>query len=180
LINQVKKYIILVLTAGLIASADQVTKAWVRANIPMGSTWSPFEWLTPYARLVHWYNTGVAFGMFQGINMVFTIMAIIVVIVILAFFPRVPASDWYLRLALGLQLGGAIGNLIDRIFVGHVTDFISISTFPVFNIADAGITTGVAVLLLGVWIQERQLKKQILDQGEVHPLMESPPPEKPA
>lgn len=159
MITQVKKYIILILTAGVVAFADQWSKSWVRANIPMGEMWSPWDWMTPYARLVHWYNTGVAFGMFQGMSMVFTVLAMIVVVVILVFFPRVPASDWYLRMALGLQLGGALGNLIDRIMIGHVTDFISVMTFPVFNIADASISTGVAILLLGVWMQERELKK---------------------
>jgi signal peptidase II len=178
---QIKKYLILILTASLVVIADQWSKAWVRANIPMGEMWSPWDWLTPYARLVHWYNTGVAFGMFQGMSLLFTILAIVVVVVILLFFPRVPASDWYLRLALGLQLGGALGNLIDRVLRGHVTDLISIMSFPVFNIADASISTGVAILLLGVWMQERELKKL---KGEVNgdeisgESRHSPPPEK--
>ena len=56
---------------------------------------------------------------------------------------------------MGLQLGGAIGNLIDRISSGYVTDFISIGTFPVFNVADASISIGVAILILGMWVKER-------------------------
>jgi signal peptidase II len=59
---------------------------------------------------------------------------------------------------MGLQLAGASGNLIDRLMMGKVTDFISISVFPVFNVADASISIGVVVLLLGVWIKERQEK----------------------
>jgi signal peptidase II len=66
-----------------------------------------------------------------------------------------------MRLAMGLQMGGAIGNLIDRVVVGHVTDFISVGTFAVFNVADASISVGVAVLILGVWLQERRQKAQI-------------------
>jgi signal peptidase II len=68
----------------------------------------------------------------------------------------VDSRDWTLRLAMGLQLGGAAGNLIDRLQTGRVTDFISIGSFPVFNIADSAISVGVVVLLLGVWLRERQ------------------------
>jgi signal peptidase II len=62
-----------------------------------------------------------------------------------------------------MQLGGAIGNLIDRLRIGHVTDFISVGTFPVFNVADASITVGCAVLLVGVWLNERAQKKKVAD-----------------
>jgi signal peptidase II len=61
---------------------------------------------------------------------------------------------------MSMQLGGALGNLIDRLTIGHVTDFISVGRFPVFNIADSSITVGVVVLLLGVWWQERAAKKE--------------------
>jgi len=73
----------------------------------------------------------------------------------------VEADDWALRLAMGLQLGGAAGNLIDRLIAGKVTDFISIGNFAVFNVADSSISVGVAVLVLGVWIKERNDKKKI-------------------
>jgi signal peptidase II len=121
--------------------------------------WSPWEWLTPYARIVHWYNTGVAFGMFQGMGQIFTWVNLGVSLVIIYYFPKVSAEDWPLRLAMGLQLGGAVGNLIDRVMLGHVTDFISVGNFPVFNVADSSITVGVAVLILGIWLQDRKQKK---------------------
>ena len=62
-------------------------------------------------------------------------------------------------IALGMQFGGSIGNLIDRITIGHVTDFISVGRFPVFNIADASVTVGVGIMILGVWLQERKAQK---------------------
>jgi signal peptidase II len=74
-------------------------------------------------------------------------------------------------LALGLQLGGALGNWIDRMTVGYVVDFISVGNFPVFNVADSCITIGVGVLLLGVILQERQERKQ---KEAVTPDMTSP------
>ncbi len=145
--------------ASLVILLDQWSKFLIRANLQVGEIWSPWEWLTPYARIVHWYNTGVAFGLFQDQGQLFTVLKIAVSIAIIYYFPRVPVNDWPLRVAIGLQLGGALGNLVDRIAFGHVIDFISVGSFPVFNVADASITIGVAVLILGIWIQERQKKK---------------------
>lgn len=146
--------------AGVSVALDQWTKWWVRENIEYGGQWLPewLAWLSPYARFVHWYNSGAAFGMFQNGNLVFTILAFIVIGAILYYYPQVEAEDWTLKLAMGLQLGGAAGNLIDRLLMQKVTDFISIWSFPVFNIADASISVGVAVLLLGVWLKEREEK----------------------
>jgi signal peptidase II len=154
----VRDYLVLVLVSGFVIVLDQLTKELVRQNLAMSDMWSPWPWLTPYARIVHWYNTGVVFGLFQGKGDFFTILAIVVAIAIFYYYPRVPASDWTLRLAMGLQLGGALGNMIDRIWHGQVTDFISVGTFPVFNIADSSITIGVIVLLIGVYLQERKSK----------------------
>lgn len=147
--------LLIVLTGGIIL-LDQVTKSWVRTNLGYQEMWSPWPWLAPYARLVHWSNTGAAFGMFQNMSMVFTILAVVVSVVILFYYPQIAKEDWPLRAALSMQLGGAIGNLIDRVTIGSVTDFISIGNFPVFNVADASISVGVAVLLIGMWIKEKQ------------------------
>ena len=148
--------------AAVIVALDQWTKWLVRTNIPAGESWLPDSllWLSPYARIVHWYNRGAAFGMFQEGSMVFTVLAFIVIAAIIYYYPQISRTDWPLRLALSLQLGGAAGNLIDRLTIGHVTDFISVGRFPVFNIADSSITVGCVVLLLGVWWQERLAKKE--------------------
>ncbi|MBI2759337.1 MAG: signal peptidase II [Chloroflexi bacterium] len=143
--------------AGVVIALDQWTKWWVRANIPFQQSWLPdfLSWLGPYARIVHWSNSGAAFGSFQNGNSVFAVLAIIVIGAIIYYYPRVEASDWTLRLAMGLQLGGAAGNLIDRLMAGKVTDFISIGNFAVFNLADSAISVGVVVLVFGVWVKER-------------------------
>lgn len=163
----VKDYLVLFGVGGTSIALDQWTKWLVRTNIEFGMQWLPdsLMWLSPYARIVHWYNKGAAFGMFQNGNIVFTILAFIVIGAIIYYYPRVEAGDWTLRLAMGLQLGGAAGNLIDRLRVGQVTDFISVGTFPVFNIADASISVGVAVLLLGVWLNERKEKLNAAQQS---------------
>lgn len=157
MINLIRKYWQILGIAFLIVWFDQWTKNLVRVNIPLGGTWLPpsLEWLQPYARIVHWYNTGAAFGIFQQGGMVFTVLAFLVIGLILYYYPQVEKADWSLRIAMSMQLGGALGNLIDRLTIGHVTDFISVGTFPVFNLADASITVGAAVLFLGIWIAER-------------------------
>ena len=164
--NMVRKYWAIFLIAAVIVLLDQWTKGLVRANIPATGTWLPesMQWLSPYARIVHWYNTGAAFGMFKDASMILTVLAFIVIGAILFYYPQVERDDWSLRLALSMQLGGAIGNLIDRLTIGHVTDFISVGTFPVFNVADASISVGAVVLFLGVWLKERAEKKEKANQ----------------
>lgn len=160
--SKIKDYALLFGVAGISVAFDQWTKWWVRENIAFGGEWLPdwLTWLSPYARLVHWYNSGAAFGMFQNGNLVFTILAFIVIGAIIYYFPHAEPDDWTLKLAMGLQLGGAMGNLIDRLLMGKVTDFISVGAFPVFNIADASISVGVAILLLGIWLKEREEKSK--------------------
>ena len=157
-----EKYWFIFTIAVVIVALDQWTKWLVRTNIAPGESWLPdsLAWLSPYARIVHWYNQGASFGMFQEGNMVFTVLAFIVIAAIIYYYPKIENADWPLRLAMSMQLGGAAGNLIDRLAFGHVTDFISIGSFPVFNVADSSISVGCVVLLLGVWWQERLAKKQ--------------------
>lgn len=156
----------LFIVAGLIVVIDQVTKWLVVTNIPYGGIWSPWDWLTPIARIVHWSNTGVAFGMLQGMNPVFIGLAIVVSGMIVYYYQKLEKQDGLLKLALMLELGGAIGNLVDRIRFGHVIDFVSVGNFPVWNVADACITVGVIILLFGVWMQEKREKNR---QAEAAP-----------
>jgi signal peptidase II len=162
----VRDYVTLLGIAGAVIALDQWSKYLVRSKLSFGESWSPFEWLSPYARIVHWNNTGAAFGIFPQGSMVFTIVAIVVSLAIIYYFPQVPKSEIPLRLALGLQLGGAIGNLISRLVVGAVTDFISVGTFPVFNVADSSISIGVAVLLVGMWNEERAARRKAADESD--------------
>jgi signal peptidase II len=149
-----------------IVALDQWTKWLVRTNITLGDMWLPdsISWLMPYARLVNWSNTGTAFGLFQGLGGIFTVLALIVSGVIFYYYPRVPAEDWWLRLAMAFQLGGALGNLTDRVTRGQVTDFISVGKFPVWNVADASITIGVIILVVGVWLKEKNEKRAAVSE----------------
>lgn len=151
----IKKYWLLIFIASFIVLVDQVTKAIVRANIPFGGRWMPLAWLAPYFRFVHWENTGAAFGLFQQGGVVFGILAVVVAVFIVLYYPQAPKEATLMRVSLAMQLGGALGNLIDRIVFGPVTDFISVLGFPVFNIADSCITIGVGLLILGFWLSEK-------------------------
>ena len=141
-------YFSLFLVAGLIVLLDQATKYIIRSNLAVGEIYRPDLWITQFARIVHWQNTGAAFGMFQSLGNVFMILSMVVSAAIIYYYPQVPRQDRLIRLAMALLLGGAVGNLIDRLSQGYVTDFISVSEFPVFNIADASISLGVVVLFL--------------------------------
>ena len=155
-------YVVLVLVAVIIVTTDQLAKIWVRANVPLGGDWLPSQlaWLMPFARIRYWYNSGAAFGFFKNGNTVFSTLAVLVDLFIIYYFPRVPRQDWWLRLAMGMQFAGATGNLVDRLFFRHVTDFISVGNFAIFNVADASISVGVAVLVVGIWLKERSDKKK--------------------
>lgn len=165
-------YAFLFSIAGVVILLDQWTKYLVRTNLAFGEIWPQGHWIVFYARIVHWRNTGAAFGMFQNFGIVFAVLAIVVSGAILYYFPKIPKQDWAIRIALGLQLGGAVGNLISRLtqshitdgnFIerlsqGYVTDFISIDSFAVFNVADASISIGVAILALSLFQRERKEK----------------------
>ena len=155
-----RDFLTLSIPASVIIFFDQLTKLWVERNLEVGEFWMPLTWLEPYARLIHWKNTGVAFGMFQDSNLFFAALAWFVTAAIAFYFPRISRQDWPLRLALTLQFSGALGNMIDRLRVGYVIDFISVGKFYIFNIADSAITIGVVVLVLGVFIQEMRERKE--------------------
>ncbi|MBL8057042.1 MAG: signal peptidase II [Anaerolineales bacterium] len=147
--------------AGAVVLVDQYVKYLVRANLAVGETWSPAPGLDPYFRLLHIENTGAAFGMFQSGGTLFMIVAIIVSVVITYYATRLPEGQWALRTTLGLQLGGALGNLVDRLVNGPVTDFfnvLSVFNTPIFNVADLSITLGVIALVLLMWGEARAPK----------------------
>jgi signal peptidase II len=153
----------LVLVVAVVVGLDMYTKWLVMTNLDLGEMWLPesLKWLMPYARIVYWYNTGAAFGIFQNGNQVFMVLAVIVMSIILYYFPKVESEGRWLQFAMSLQMSGALGNFIDRVRFGHVIDFLSVGTFPVFNVADSSISVGVVVLIIGVWWKETHTPKPV-------------------
>ena len=154
--SSLMEYLTLILGAGAIIALDQWTKSLILEHVPFLGSWLPPSMadLEPYFRFVHWRNSGAAFGIFQNGNLIFMILAIIASLFIFIYYPLLNKTEKFIKVAMIFQLGGAVGNLIDRFQFGYVIDFISLGDFPVFNVADAAISTGVAVLLLSVLFQE--------------------------
>ena len=158
--KNLKDYAFLFVISGIVVVLDQWTKNLVRNNLNIGEIWVPWDWITPYARIIHWQNTGAAFGIGQDLSWVFTILAFIVIGAIIYYFPQIDRSNWLIRIALGMQMGGALGNLIDRLTQEmHVTDFVSVGRFAVWNVADACISVGTVILIWGVWLDDRKANR---------------------
>lgn len=148
------------LLAITILVVDQLSKAWIRATLPHGAELP----LWPgWVHLSHVLNRGAAWGMLSG-QRVFLIGVTLIVIVVVSLWARdIVQRGTLARVGLGLVLGGAVGNLIDRIRFGAVTDFIDLDTpiawlqtFPVFNVADSALTIGVTLLITGMIFHDRR------------------------
>jgi signal peptidase II len=155
---------------------DMLSKAWVSANI---ADHSPRPIIEGFLRLRYTQNTGAAFGMLQGWTGALSIAAVAIIAAILLSAARMGNHNRLLVPAVGLVLGGAIGNLYDRLTLGYVRDFIEvygphiewegrIYTFPVFNVADSAITVGV-ILIMAVLLFSKTSVEKPRAEGEEQP-----------
>lgn len=128
---------------GLVVALDQASKHLVRANLALGES-VPEE---GPLRITYVTNTGAAFGILQGQTLFLMVTTFFGLAAILLYYLYPPMEHGVLRLALGLQLGGAVGNLADRVRLGKVTDFIDVGPWPAFNVADSSIVVGVAIIV---------------------------------
>jgi signal peptidase II len=136
------------LVLALVVLIDQVTKALVRNGIEVGEEDS----ILPAVTLVHVRNTGVAFGAFSGGGIIVVALVVLALSALLYYFVT-HVDKPLIWLPTGMLLGGSIGNIIDRVRDGAVTDFVKLPAWPAFNVADISITFGVLVLL---WVVEQQ------------------------
>ncbi len=134
-------------TAAGILILDQICKLALVARMSEGQS-QPL--VGPYVSLTVHHNPGAAFGLFPTGTVGLAILAAVVIIILVLYGPRATRCHSGLSVALGLTLGGAAGNLIDRARLGYVIDFIDIHFWPVFNIADIAITCGAIMLVLSV------------------------------
>ncbi|HEX6289180.1 MAG TPA: signal peptidase II [Herpetosiphonaceae bacterium] len=136
--------------AAVVLLVDQLSKAWVLRTWPQPYT-GDLPIIDNWLELTYIQNTGVAFGLFSGVPQLFTITSIVIVAVAIHFYLKhVPEDHGWLALSLGLIVGGALGNVVDRIRFGYVVDFIKTfdGRFPVFNVADSCIVVGVFVMAI--------------------------------
>ena len=166
-------YLVAILVATFIA--DQVSKQLIRDRLVIGSS-SPAE---GFFRITHTENTGSAFGLFPSQTALLILASLVGIAILIIFYRRQPIPSMWLRLSLGLQLGGAAGNLADRLTLGSVTDFIAVGRWPVFNLADTAIVTGIGIL---AWFFLSPSKRPKPDEEPVpqEPTALDPAPEEPA
>lgn len=137
--------------AAAVIVADQLSKAWIVGNFTFGV---PVDVLGEWLRILYVRNTGALFGLFRDQAALFAILSIGVIALIIWFHGHaVSGSGWLATVALGLLLGGAVGNLVDRVRTGHVVDFVDMGIpggwrFYTWNVADAAITISILLLLL--------------------------------
>ena len=133
---------VLLVAFSTVFAVDQVTKAVVRNSLLVGHS-VPFD---GPVRITHTFNTGSAFGLFPDQTMFLVLASFFGIAVLLVIYGAHAFRSWPLRLSIGMQLGGAVGNLMDRLRMGHVTDFIDVGPWPIFNAADAAIVVGLAII----------------------------------
>jgi signal peptidase II len=144
------KYYLLMLAAFL---ADRVSKWWMAAYFAENGPLQITSWLSFHEV----YNRGIAFGLFQGIGPLVGWLTIGVVVMLVVMMERLPREQWLVRLGIAVMVGGALGNLVDRVFVGEVLDFIVTPLRQgVFNVADVMIHLGVYTAIVGAWIQREE------------------------
>ena len=136
--------------AALVVVGDVLTKWAIRDGVAYGGAWPDPDW---NVRIVHFTNSGAAFGILEGAGALLVIASVVGAALILAFLFNPGMAGTLVRVALSLMLGGAVGNLIDRVDDGEVVDFIKFPEWPAFNVADSAITIGVVIL---VWALLRQ------------------------
>jgi signal peptidase II len=147
------------LVLALVVLIDQVTKALVRNGVDVGEEDS----VLPAVSLVHVRNTGVAFGAFSGGGIIVVVLVVGALSALLYYFVT-HIDKPLIWLPTGMLLGGSIGNIIDRVRDGAVTDFVKLPAWPAFNVADMSITFGVLVLL---WVIEQKDGADAADRRSV-------------
>jgi len=145
-------------TALTVYVLDRLTKSWVVANIPLNEA---REVVDGWARIANVRNSGAAFGLLPERTSLLSILSVVAVLVILYYYRSIAARSAPIAATLGMQLGGATGNLVDRIGQGYVVDFIDVGIpdgwrFWAFNVADSSIVVGIFVVTFLLWLEERR------------------------
>ncbi|MDP9236446.1 MAG: signal peptidase II [Chloroflexota bacterium] len=141
--------------AASVVALDQFTKWLVRNHLALYEQWPDKSIL--HTRIIHVVNSGAAFGILQGATPFLIVTSLFGLAAIVLYYVYPPMDHGLIRVALGMQLGGAVGNLIDRVRVGAVTDFIDVGGFPTFNVADSSITISIIAVLIFFAIQESDI-----------------------
>lgn len=143
--------------AAVAFTVDRLTKNAVAAALAPGET---REVIGDTLRITHVQNTGAAFGLLPERTLLLSLLSVVAVVVILAYYRQLRSDSRTIAATLGLVLGGALGNLYDRVAQGYVVDFVDAGIgqyrWWTFNVADASIVVGIAVVVVALWLEERK------------------------
>lgn len=155
------RWILPLVTGVLLLTLDQLSKYWVVQTLGPVPLTESIPLVGDWFRLVYSHNTGVAFSLFQGFPQILTIVALSITVgIIYAYIFHLPNRNRLIQLSAGLIVGGALGNIVDRIRLGYVVDFIQVGWWPVFNVADSAVCVGAALLLLELMRTDAVQKRQ--------------------
>jgi signal peptidase II len=147
--QQIRVWGVPALVAAVVVLLDQLSKLWVVATLGPDTMTNFIPIVGDTVRIAYSHNTGVAFSMFQGHPELLTIVALLILAGAVAFYAtQLPNHRTIVQLIMGLIVGGAVGNIVDRIRLGYVVDFVQVGWFPIFNLADSAISVGAALLML--------------------------------
>lgn len=142
---------------------DRITKMWVEQNIPLHEG---RQVIGDYVRIVHTQNTGAAFGLLPERTTLLSVLSVVAVLAIVYYYRQFANSSPLVTATLGMQLGGAFGNLLDRVTKGYVVDFVDVGLVPgprfwAFNVADSSIVLGILFVTVLLWQEERKTTARV-------------------
>ena len=166
-----QKWLPLILVASSVFAIDRLAKAWVIANMAVGETIEVIPPLAPYFQLTRVTNTGIAFGILTGGNAALLVLTSIVVVVLLYIYNKLPLYWRLQRIAFAMIIGGALGNIVDRIYFGHVVDFVHIIIPNVIsnvsNFADHFVVIGVLLIFADTFLHEHREKQELAETERI-------------
>lgn len=153
-----RRLVLVIAVAILVFVLDRITKILVETGLPVGGS---IEIVGQWIRISHVTNSGAAFGLLPERTTLLSILSVVAVFAIVYYYRRLAANSRLIAATLGMQLGGALGNLVDRIGQGYVVDFVDVGIpnglrFWSFNVADSSIVVGIIAVTVLLWWQERR------------------------
>ena len=130
---------------------DQLSKSYIQANMRLGES---IPVLPDIFHITYILNPGAAFGLFADQTFFFIGLAVAMVLAVIYFYPAIKKESAWMKIGVGLLVGGAIGNLVDRIQIGKVVDFFDFRIWPIFNIADIGIVCGAFIIVTAAFLEK--------------------------
>lgn len=152
-----RRIVLVAVVAIAVFALDRITKILVETSLPVGGS---IDVVGQWVRISHVTNSGAAFGLLPERTTLLSILSVVAVLAIVFYYRRLAADSRLIAATLGMQLGGAVGNLVDRIGQGYVVDFVDVGVgdvrFWAFNVADSSIVVGIILVTAALWYEEHR------------------------